>query len=82
MAVGCCDLSEELSFAGWCTEASYSDSLYSPPLNPLPTNPHPAKLPSWGGVRLCEPIHEPQGPAVKLAGKQVLRPVSASHNGG
>ena len=28
---------------------SYSDSLYSPPLNPLPTDPHPSKPPSWGG---------------------------------
>ena len=40
---------------------SYSDSLYSPPLNPLPTDPHPSKLPSWGaggggGVPLCEPM--------------------------
>ena len=23
--------------------------LYSPPLNPLPTDPHPPKPPSWGG---------------------------------
>ena len=38
-----------------------TDSLYSPPLNPLPSDPPPRKV----GPRLCEPTHLPPGPAVK-----------------
>ena len=37
--------------------------------SPIPhTDPHPSNSPSWGGggVPLCEPINEPQGPAVKF----------------
>ena len=47
---------------------SYSDSLYSPPLNPLPTDPtrKRAIVGGGGGFPLCEPINEPQGPAVKF----------------
>ena len=36
-------------FASAPAEAVRFGFLYSPPLNPLPTDPHPPKPPSWGG---------------------------------